>query len=86
MITSPILTGGLAAAEFTAFMHSFSKSFGSGAEDLTGTSTGLIPPVCRTPSPSPQSRRTVVVSVRTGFVHSLIAYSYPLVQLWPDIS
>ena len=109
--------GGLAATEFTAFTHSFRSSFGSGAEDFTGTSTGLIPPVLREPSvfrapselpwlsrlselsglsktlnvakhtrdsalPVPptlsgpsSSKRTVVVRVRTGFVHSLNAYS-----------
>jgi glycyl-tRNA synthetase beta chain len=33
--------GGLTATEFTAFTHSFRRSFGSGAEDFTGAMAAL---------------------------------------------
>ena len=69
---SPILTGAAADALFITFIQSISNPLGSGEADLTGTTTAF-PPVTF----------TVVVSILVGLVHSVLAYSSPLLQVLP---
>ena len=70
IITSPIETGKSITVLFTIFIHSNILSFGIVLSVLTATG-------------NPSEHLTVVVTVLTGFVHSLSAYFAPLGHVFP---